>query len=69
MSENDLQVEVELLRERLKEYRELLQVSYSIIFMPHKDIEKRSQTKNLYKVRLLEHGIIEESNDEQRNRI
>lgn len=53
-------VEIELLRERLKEYRDLLKISYNIIFMPHKDVEYRQKHKDLYLERLLEHGIIEE---------
>jgi len=62
MSDNE--VEIDLLRERLNEYRELLQVSHQIIFNPHTDTEKKSIIKNRYKNKLLEHGIIEDERND-----
>lgn len=57
------EVEIELLRERLNEYRDLLQVSYSIIFRSHEDIQKRNVIRERYKSKLHEHGIIEEQKE------
>ena len=62
-------IEVELLRERLREYRELLQISHQIMFMPHKDIVKRKSILDKFKLKLIEHGIIEEQIDESRDRV
>ena len=69
MGDRELQIEVDILRERLQECRALLGVSYNIIFKPHQDILKRKEHKDNFINKLLEHGIIEEKKDEPRSRI
>jgi hypothetical protein len=55
-------VEIELLRDRLRAYTNLLEVSYLLLFKPHQDMEIRDINKEAFKRRLVEYGVVKDEN-------
>ena len=54
---SDQEYEVAYLRERLKELEALLELSYCLVFLPHKDVLKRKENLEKFKIKLAEYGI------------
>ena len=55
MSDSDL--ENEYLRQRVRDFEALLELSYCLMFKPHENILKRKEHLEKYKARLAEFGI------------